>query len=103
MKQILISESLILQVQRHLERQAEGKQPWSQEDSKALAAQLRATLVTPQNLVIGGKYNWINQPDRLIYIGVKSGWYQFKKIGDARPVWCEVPATNLSSFEQTKD
>ena len=59
--------------------------------------------VTPQNLVIGGKYNWVNQPDRLIYIGVKSGWYQFKKIGDARPVWCEVPADNLSSFEQTKD
>lgn len=131
MKKVLVSESLLTQAQQHLERQAEGKQLWSTADSRFLAEQLRAVIygtcvvknsivgttfdriivdeiyqtpeVTTNNLVIGGKYNWISQPDRLIYIGKSGGWYQFRKIGDPRPVWCEVRADSLSSFEVTKE
>lgn len=58
--------------------------------------------MTKDQLVIGGKYNWIYQPDRLIYVGVHRGWYQFKKIGDPRDVWCECLAEDLSSIEETK-
>lgn len=56
----------------------------------------------PDQLIIGGKYNWIHQPERLIYVGVQRGWYQFQKIGDPRPVWCEVRAEDLTSFEESK-
>jgi len=50
---------------------------------------------------IGGKYNWRNQPDRLIYLGKKDGWHQFKKIGDSREVWCELRDSDLPSIEET--
>ena len=52
--------------------------------------------------VIGGKYNWVNQPDRLVYLGKKGSWHQFKKIGDPREVWCEVLDEDLPSIEETK-
>lgn len=61
---------------------------------------------TTESMRIGGRYNWKGQSDRLIYIGRDRGsngyWYQFKKIGDPRPVWCEVLDTDLSRFEETK-
>lgn len=50
---------------------------------------------------IGGKYNWIGQPDRLIYLGKAGSWHQFKKIGDHREVWCEVLTQDLDSIEET--
>ncbi len=53
-------------------------------------------------LVVGGKYNWVNQPERLIYLGKKGSWHQFKKIGDPREVWCEVLDEDLPSIEETK-
>ena len=61
------------------------------------------------NLKVGGRYNWRGQPDRLIYVGEKlypgdrRTWHQFSKIGDPRPVWCEVLASDLQSFEKTQE
>lgn len=53
---------------------------------------------------LGARYNWINQPDRLVYIGVsKNGyWHCFRKIGDERPVWCEVLDADLCMIEETQ-
>lgn len=60
----------------------------------------------PSDMKIGGKYNWKSQPDRLIYLGRNwSGngyWHQFKKIGDPRPVWCEVLGSDLHMLEETR-
>lgn len=51
---------------------------------------------------IGGLYNWRHQPaDRLIYLGKKGNWRQFKKIGDPRAVWCEVLDGDLHMIEET--
>lgn len=51
---------------------------------------------------IGDKYNWIGQSERLIYVGKEGSWYQFKKIGDPREVWCEVLGSDLDEMEETK-
>jgi hypothetical protein len=57
-------------------------------------------------MIVGCKYNWKGQFDRLIYLGKKrdrSGtWHQFKKIGDPREVWCEVLDEDLHMIEETK-
>jgi len=58
-------------------------------------------------LVIGGKYNWKHQPERLIYMGRMRDptgyWHQFCKVGDDdKKVWCEVQDTDLDRFEETK-
>ncbi len=62
--------------------------------------------MNPKDLVIDGHYNWKNQPERLIYLGFNwsgSGrWHQFRKIGDPRPVWCEVTDAEIHMFEETK-
>ena len=52
--------------------------------------------------VIGGRYNWKGQPERLIYLGKQGAWHQFKKIGDHREVWCEVLSATLHMLEETK-
>ncbi len=61
--------------------------------------------LTPETMKRGGRYNWKGQPDRLIYLGRNwSGngyWHQFEKIGDERPVWCEVVDTDLHMLEET--
>ena len=54
----------------------------------------------------GDKYNWKNQPERLIYIGaeVSNGlWYRFAKIDSPNVVWCEVRESDLRMLEETKD
>jgi hypothetical protein len=55
---------------------------------------------------VGGKYNWIGQPERLIFLGRNwSGngfWNQFEKVDEPGKVWCEVTDDQLSSFEETK-
>jgi len=56
----------------------------------------------PSDLVRGGEYNWRYQNDKLIYLGKKGSWHQFKKIGDPRPVWCEVLDDDIASFEVTE-
>lgn len=50
--------------------------------------------------VIGGRYNWRGQSDRLIYLGKKGAWHQFKKVGDPRHVWCEVLDQELHMLEE---
>lgn len=61
--------------------------------------------ITPE---IGGFYNWIGQPERLVYMGAKrySGdpraWHQFAKVGAPHMCWCEVLADHLTSFEETE-
>lgn len=55
-------------------------------------------------LVIGGKYNWKHTPvDKLVYLGKKGVWNQFKKIGDPvyNQVWCEVLEEDLHMIEET--
>jgi hypothetical protein len=55
---------------------------------------------------IGGKYNWINQPERLVYLGRKYDptgfWHQFAKVESPTVVWCEVQDSQLEQFEETK-
>lgn len=62
--------------------------------------------MTPQDLKIGGQYNWRNQPERLIYVGMcepRNGrWYQFEKVGEPGVVWCEVHPSDLHQIEETK-
>lgn len=54
---------------------------------------------------IGGKYNWKNQPERLVYMGstrYPDGiWYQFAKVDSPDKVWSEVRGYELSNFEET--
>ena len=57
--------------------------------------------LTPETMKPGGFYNWKNQPDRLVYLRCFNGWHQFKKIGDPRAVWCEVPDEDLPMLEET--
>lgn len=56
---------------------------------------------------IGGKYNWKNQPERLIYLGDNfSGngyWHQFAKIDSPEEIWCEVKGDDLHFFEETDE
>ena len=54
------------------------------------------------SMVIGGRYNWICQPERLVYTGRKGCWHQFKKVGEGR-VWCEVLDKDLYMIEETKE
>lgn len=58
------------------------------------------------NLIKGEKYNWINQKERLIYLGYNfSGnghWYQFALVESPNDVWCECLASDLISIEETK-
>ena len=56
----------------------------------------------------GGRYNWKNQPERLIYMGTKHyfgdrrTWHQFSLVGDdPETCWCEVLEAELLSFEET--
>lgn len=59
-------------------------------------------------LKVGGRYNWKNQPERLIYLGKHQdhrfcpGWFQFAKVDKPGVVWCEVRESDLASFEETK-
>ena len=57
------------------------------------------------NMVIGGRYNWKYQPERLIYLGDNlSGngyWHQFALVENPTEVWCEVKGCDLDSFEES--
>lgn len=65
--------------------------------------------MTKAELKVGGKYNWVNQPERLVYMGIQHypgdgrTWHQFAKVDAPTVVWCEVLDSDLSSFEETKD
>ena len=66
---------------------------------------MTAATLSRSTMKVGGAYNWSGQPDRLIYLGRNwSGngyWHQFRKIGDPRPVWCEVLDSDLPTLEET--
>ena len=49
---------------------------------------------------VGGRYNWKNQPERLVYLGKAGFWHQFALVGTTA-VWCEVPDSDLSRLEET--
>lgn len=59
------------------------------------------------DLKIGGRYNWIGQPERLVYMGIKQydgdprTWYNFAKVDKPDTCWCEVLAEDLKGFEKT--
>lgn len=52
-------------------------------------------------LTLDGRYNWIGETDRLVYLGKRGVWHQFRKIVDALPVWCEVLDEHLNQLEET--
>jgi hypothetical protein len=56
---------------------------------------------------IGEHYNWKNQPEKLVYIGLGSGgsrgWHQFEKVDNRGVVWCEVLEEDLHLLEKTKE
>jgi hypothetical protein len=59
-----------------------------------------------RDFIVGNKYNWKNQPERLVYLGYNfSGngrWHQFAKVDKPSIVWCEVQTSDLQSFEETQ-
>lgn len=63
--------------------------------------------LTPASLQAGGLYNWKNQPERLVYLGLcdpRNGrWHQFAKVDTPSVVWCEVLGSELSSLEKTRE
>jgi hypothetical protein len=52
--------------------------------------------------IIGKKYNWVNQSERLVYTGKKGCWNQFAKVEYPEIVWCEVLDSDLRMLEETK-
>jgi len=54
------------------------------------------------DLLLGGRYNWINQTEQLVYVGKQGVWHQFSLVGDA-DIWCEVLARDLHMMEKTID
>jgi NTP pyrophosphatase (non-canonical NTP hydrolase) len=61
----------------------------------------------PIDLKFNGKYNFINQSERLIYLGCnRSGngyWHQFAKVEDPEVVWAEMLDSDLANIEETVD
>lgn len=53
-------------------------------------------------MIIGGKYNWYGQKERLVYLGKGGSWNQFAKIESPDVVWCEVLDRDLHMLEETK-
>ena len=54
---------------------------------------------------VGSVYHWKYTKDQdyqLVYLGKSGAWHQFKKIGDPRPVWCEVLDSELHMIEEVK-
>ena len=62
-------------------------------------------MVNEENVEVGGHYNWMYQPERLVYLGCyadSSGvWHQFALVEKPNKVWCEVKSSDLRSFEKT--
>lgn len=56
---------------------------------------------------IGDLCNWVNQRERLIYLGLGTGasrgWHQFALVERPHAVWCEVLTEDLESIERTKE
>ncbi len=52
-------------------------------------------------MLVGGKYNWKNQKEQLVYMGKQGNWHQFELVGKAG-VWCEVLDDDLHMLEETQ-
>ena len=60
------------------------------------------------NLIVGNRYNFVNQKERLIYMGYEYAggcWHQFAKVSEPEVVWCEVSEqqTTEKYLEETKE
>jgi hypothetical protein len=53
-------------------------------------------------VIKGNKYNWVNQDERLVYLGKSGCWHQFAKVEYPEIVWCEVLTSDLDNIEETK-
>lgn len=66
-------------------------------------APLEEKPVSCHNIKVGSKYNWKNQAERLVYLGLclphNGRWHQFALTDKPEVVWCEVRDSDLSSFE----
>lgn len=63
--------------------------------------------MSKDELVIGGRYNFVHQKERIAYIGACGRWHQFAKIDSDGNycdflVWCEILDSDLSMIEETK-
>lgn len=54
-------------------------------------------------LKVGGKYNWKNQQERLVYMGQLGCWYQFALVSEPEKVWCEVLLSDLRMIESSSE
>lgn len=54
------------------------------------------------NMNKGDKYNWKEQPERLVYLGKEGCWHLFAKIEAPEKIWCEVTDDDLHMLEETK-
>lgn len=65
-------------------------------------------MINAETLKRGGKYNWKNQKERLIYMGSKQHngdrrrWHQFALVEAPSIVWAEVLDCDLDYFEESK-
>lgn len=59
-------------------------------------------MIDKNDLIIGEKYNWEDQEERLVYIGQKGSWYQFALVEKPFTVWCEVLEDSLELFVKTQ-
>lgn len=50
--------------------------------------------------IVGGKYNFKNQHERLVYLGFEYWWHQFAIDGEDS-VWAEVKDDELWMIEET--
>lgn len=61
--------------------------------------------ITNNTFVVGERYNWKHQKERLVYLGHNfSGngfWHQFAKVEYPTLVWCEVLTADLRMIERT--
>lgn len=66
-----------------------------------------ATNLTPEQLKVGARYNWVGQLERLAYMGSRHytgdsrRWHQFEKVDNPGAVWCEVLGSDLGLLEET--
>lgn len=54
-------------------------------------------------MVVGNKYNWKHQSERLVYLGRAGLWNQFARVEAPTEVWCEVLNLDLHRLEETKE
>lgn len=59
----------------------------------------------PKDLKVGGRYNFVNQKDRLIYLGRgNNAWcfHEFENVEQPGVVWTYLPDKDIYMLEQTR-